>query len=36
VTKKSLNEAHVKIEELLNKIEVAEQDINNFQDNIQR
>ncbi|KAK8457336.1 hypothetical protein SEVIR_3G168400v4 [Setaria viridis] len=35
-TKQSLNEAHVKIEELLNKIEVAEQDISNFQDNIQR
>ncbi|OEL35583.1 Myosin-17, partial [Dichanthelium oligosanthes] len=35
-TKKSLNEAHVKIEELLNKIEVAELDISNFQDNIQR
>ncbi|CAL4902054.1 unnamed protein product [Urochloa decumbens] len=35
-TKKSLNEAHVKIEELLNKIEVAEQGISNFQDNIRR
>ncbi|KAJ1263831.1 hypothetical protein BS78_09G217000 [Paspalum vaginatum] len=35
-TKKLLTEAHVKIDELLNKIEVAEHDISNFQDNIRR
>ena len=35
-TKKSLTEAHVKNEELLNKIEVAEHNINNFKDDIQR
>lgn len=35
-TKKSLTEAHVKTEELLNKIEVAEHDISNFQVDIQR
>lgn len=35
-TKKLLIEAHVKNEELLNKIEVADHDISNFQDDIQR
>lgn len=35
-TKESLTEALVKNEELLNKIEVAEHNISNFQDDIQR